>query len=116
MGLGYAVGHQRGTDALEAEDSRVAVLDHHRRPGKRRQVGQQIAQLAGGEGGHQVGQALALHRGHYGAVKLHCVVAGGKGPPGGVGLLAGELPRIALANVDTMVSRPPALRACGTPT
>jgi hypothetical protein len=65
-----------------------------------RQRRQHVPELAAGDGGHQIRQALALDRGQDPTVDLDRVVAGRQRAAGGRRLLVGERPRIPLVRVD----------------
>jgi hypothetical protein len=64
----------RTRSSLNTDDQRSSTTTA---AGHGRQVGQQVAQLARGQRGDQVGEALALDRGDHAAVDLDGVVAGG---------------------------------------
>lgn len=57
-----SVGDQRGLDAGELEQLRVAVLDDNCRARKRGQIGDLIAKPALGQAGDQIGQDLRSTR------------------------------------------------------
>ncbi|MEZ5177245.1 MAG: type II toxin-antitoxin system VapC family toxin [Acidimicrobiales bacterium] len=98
--FGEALRHHGRPDAVELEHRRVAVLHHQGGVGHVGQRGEEVAELAAGEGAHEVGKALALDGGHERAVDLDAVVAGGERPADGGGLLVVEAPWVALVAVD----------------
>ena len=58
-GLAESVGHDGRPNVLKLEHCRVAVLDHDRGV-LEGEVGEQVAQLAGGHAGDEICQALAF--------------------------------------------------------
>ena len=88
----------------QSEHLRVAVLDDDGRPRQRRQLGHRVAQRAVEQAARQIGQGLALDRGHDLPVDLDGVVA--RRQPAALGVhvpapgLPGEAVRVALVAVD----------------
>ena len=85
--LGQAVGHDRGTNPVEFEDLRVAVLDHNGCAGQRTELAEGVAQGAVDEAAHQVGQRFAFHRRDQLAAQDDAVVAARQRPLDGDDLL-----------------------------
>ncbi len=105
--LGEAFGHHCGSDAVELEHRRPAILDHDRSPGERREIRKQVSQLARGERRDEIGEALAFDRSDDIAVDGDRVVARRQRTPTCGRLLLFELPRVALVGVDDDVEHPP---------
>ena len=59
LGFGETIGDDSGSHTVKLEHRGPAVLDHQRGPAESREVREEVAELARGEGRDEVGEALA---------------------------------------------------------
>lgn len=82
------------------EQGGIAVLDHDRCPGQRRQIPQGVAELAAGHAAHEVSQRFPLHGRHQPPAGHHAIVTTRQRPDDRRHRLRREPVRIALPRVD----------------
>ncbi len=94
------IGEEARGDVCGLEHRPVAVLDDKSSLIERGELGEGVGEAPLDEGVGEIGEDLAFDHGEELTVVLDAVVAGGKGPAVGGGLLVGKAERVALPRVD----------------